>query len=186
MFAAHPHGEALRRGLVDDGLATPHFGTRPVQFGDVFPATGNRRIHLFPAELHAEAPEGLYGFREDPGNRVHPLALISPSTNKTVSSTLGQLVEGEVPLEMHNADALPRGLQDGDPVRVFNEFGEVRCRVRFNPDVRIGVVSLPKGLWARHTANGLTSNTLVPDAYTDLGQGACFNDARVQVEKVAG
>jgi hypothetical protein len=42
-------------------------------------------------------------------------------------------------------------------------------------------VSLPKGLWLRHTANGLTPNALVPDTLTDLGGGACFNDARVQV-----
>ena len=43
-------------------------------------------------------------------------------------------------------------------------------------------MSLPKGLWRKHTANGLTANALAPDTLTDLGGGACFNDARVQVE----
>jgi anaerobic selenocysteine-containing dehydrogenase len=47
--------------------------------------------------------------------------------------------------------------------------------------VRPGVVSLPKGLWARHTDTGSTSNALIPDRLTDLGGGLCFNDARVQV-----
>ena len=42
---------------------------------------------------------------------------------------------------------------------------------------------MPKGVWRRHTANGYTSNALTPDSLTDLGGGACFNDARVQVEK---
>ena len=41
---------------------------------------------------------------------------------------------------------------------------------------------LPKGLWRKHTANGFTANALAPDTLTDLGGGACFNDARVQVE----
>jgi hypothetical protein len=41
---------------------------------------------------------------------------------------------------------------------------------------------LPKGLWRKHTANGYTANALAPDTLTDLGGGACFNDARVQVE----
>ena len=50
--------------------------------------------------------------------------------------------------------------------------------------IRPGTVSLPKGLWRRHTANGYTTNALVPDTLTDLGGGACFNDARVQVEGV--
>jgi len=45
-------------------------------------------------------------------------------------------------------------------------------------------VSLPKGLWRRSTYNGSTANALAPDSLTDLGDGACFNDARVQVEAV--
>jgi anaerobic selenocysteine-containing dehydrogenase len=49
--------------------------------------------------------------------------------------------------------------------------------------VRPGTVAFPKGVWRRHTGNGLTSNALVPDTLTDLGGGACFNDARVQVER---
>jgi anaerobic selenocysteine-containing dehydrogenase len=50
-----------------------------------------------------------------------------------------------------------------------------------NPDVRPGTISLPKGLWRRSTYNGATTNALVPDTFSDLGEGACFNDARVQV-----
>ena len=34
-----------------------------------------------------------------------------------------------------------------------------------------------------HTANGFTSNALVSDALTDIGGGACFNDARVEVTR---
>jgi hypothetical protein len=29
--------------------------------------------------------------------------------------------------------------------------------------------------------NGATSTALIPDALTDIGGGACFNDARVEV-----
>ena len=50
-----------------------------------------------------------------------------------------------------------------------------------NKDLRPGTVCLPKGLWRRSTYNSATSNALVPDSLTDLGGGACFNDARVQV-----
>ncbi len=49
--------------------------------------------------------------------------------------------------------------------------------------MRPGRVELPKGLWSHHTANGATANALVPDTLTDLGGGACFNDARVEVER---
>jgi hypothetical protein len=44
-------------------------------------------------------------------------------------------------------------------------------------------VSLPKGLWRRSTRNNMTGTALVPDTLTDIGGGACFNDARVQVRR---
>ena len=75
-----------------------------------------------------------------------------------------------------------RALKDGDAVRVFNDLGEVRCNLQVGGWIRTGTVMLPKGLWRKHTANGYTANALAPDTLTDLGGGACFNDARVQVE----
>ena len=74
---------------------------------------------------------------------------------------------------------------DGDSVRVFNDLGEVECEASVTPEIRPGTVSLPKGLWARSTFNGSTANALVPDTLTDIAGGACFNDARVQVELLA-
>ncbi len=82
---------------------------------------------------------------------------------------------------MNPADADARGLATDDPVRVFNQQGEVHCPVALNKDIRPGTVSLSKGLWRKSTYNGLTSNALVPDTLSDIGAGACFNDARVQV-----
>jgi anaerobic selenocysteine-containing dehydrogenase len=63
--------------------------------------------------------------------------------------------------------------------------GEVHCEVSVTPEVCEGTVSLPKGLWARSTFNGSTSNALVPDSLSYIGDGACFNDARVNVELLA-
>jgi len=172
----------LREALARDGLALPPSGWTPIQFVDVFPRTSDRKVHLVPEALDREAPLGLYGFREDPGTSSRPLALISPATDRTISSTLGELVRGRIPLSIHPADAAARGIGDGDDVRVFNERGEVHCRARHDAGIRPGVVFLPKGLWSHSTENGLTSNALAPDELTDLGGGACFNDARVEVE----
>ena len=86
---------------------------------------------------------------------------------------------------MHPEDARGRGLEDNDLVRVFNDFGEVHCTVNVNPSIRPGTVSLPKGLWRRSTRNGSTATALAPDTLTDLGGGACFNDARVEVATLA-
>jgi len=170
-------GSDLREGR----MATPPFGHAPIQFVDVFPKTADRKIHLFPEELEASAPLGLYRFQDDPATAQYPLALISPASDRTISSTLGELTRNDAKLLMHPEDADSRGLADGDLVRVFNERGEVHCPLQVLRSIRPGTVSLPKGLWRRSTRNGMTATALAPDTLTDIGEGACFNDARVQV-----
>ena len=123
---------------------------------------------------------GLYQFQPDPATERYPLALISPSSERTISSTLGELPRPDVKLLMHPDDAQERGLADGDLVRMFNDLGEVHCPLSVVPSIRRGTVSLPKGLWRRSTRNNTTGTALVPDTLTDLGGGACFNDARVK------
>ena len=68
---------------------------------------------------------------------------------------------------------------------MFNDLGEVHCTLNVAPAIRRGTVSLPKGLWRRSLRNNTSGTALVSDALTDLGGGACFNDARVQVASLA-
>ena len=169
--------------LSERGSATPPFEGRPVQFVTAWPRTADRKVDLFPAALDAAAPAGLYGYQPDPATAAFPLTLISPASERSISSMLAELTRPEVRLLMHPDDAGARALKDGDDVCVFNQLGEVRCTLQVAPWVRPGVVSLPKGLWRRQTANGYTATVLVPDTLTDLAGGACFNDARVQVRR---
>jgi anaerobic selenocysteine-containing dehydrogenase len=166
-------------------LPSPPYGNAPIQFVDVFPNTPDRRVNLFSAALDASAPMGLYRFQPDPATDGYPLALISPSSERTISSTLGELPRPDVKLLMNPGDAAERGLADGDLVRMFNDLGEVHCTLNVAPTIRRGTVSLPKGIWRRNTRNNTSGTTLVPDSLTDLGGGACFNDARVQVSSLA-
>jgi anaerobic selenocysteine-containing dehydrogenase len=178
---------ALPQPIGDDLRETwkaraPHDG-RPVQFVDVFPKTSDRKVDLFPTALDMQAPMGLYGYQPDPATAEFPLALISPASERTISSTLGELPRPEVQLEINPDDAAARGIEDGDAVTVRNALGEVRIQAKVTPLMQRGTVAMPKGVWRRSTKNGFTSNALTPDSLADLGGGACFNDARVQVEK---
>jgi anaerobic selenocysteine-containing dehydrogenase len=175
---------AIGNALREHGAAPPPFDGRPVQFQSAWPVTPDRKANLYPVELEAQAPAGLYVYQPDPATPEFPLALISPASERTVSSTLAELPRPEVRLLMHPDDAAARGVNEGDAVRVFNDLGEVRCNAAVGTWIRSGTVSLPKGLWRKHTANGYTANVLAPDTLSDLGGGACFNDARVQVERL--
>ncbi|HWO21667.1 MAG TPA: molybdopterin-dependent oxidoreductase [Kofleriaceae bacterium] len=183
-FAASPRGGELAGQLAAQAVAAPPDGPRPIPFVDVFPGTADGKIHLVSEALDREAPEGLYTYRADPATAAFPLALISPALSTQISSTFGQLRKAPGALEMAPADAAARGLADGDRVRIWNALGEVRCQVRIAPDVRPGVCVLAKGLWRKHTENGLTANALIPATFADLGGQATYNDARVEVAKL--
>src|SRR5262252_3222121 len=124
-------GADLRAGT----LPAPPFGVAPVQFVDVFPNTPDRKVDLFPTALESAAPMGLYRFQPDPTTAQYPLALISPASDRTISSTLGELPRPDVKLLMHPDDAAARGLADGDLVRIFNDLGEVHCPLQVAPAI---------------------------------------------------
>jgi len=111
-------------------------------------------------------------------------ALISPASEKTISSTFGQLRRRKARLLIHPDDAEPRGVIDGEPVRVYNAIGDVHCMAQVTSRIARGVVSLPKGLWRHSTLNGETANALAPATLERHSGGACFNDARVEVARI--
>jgi anaerobic selenocysteine-containing dehydrogenase len=182
-FDAAVRGGDLRVQLAERGIAELPGGARPIPFVDVFPGTPDRKIHLVPAALDAEAPGGLYAYKPDVTTDEFPLALISPSLATQTSSTFGQLRTAPAVLELAPADAASRAISSGDQVRVWNQLAEVHCIAQISSDVRAGVCVLPKGLWRKHSRNGYTSNALIPAAFADLGGQEAWNDARVQVER---
>lgn len=170
--------------LLDKGIVDPPMDPCPIQFSHVFPRTTDKKVDLFPEQLAADNEIELYTYQCGPETTQYPLALISPASDKTINSILGELRDKLARLQICPSDAGVRGIQQGDTVRIFNDLGEVHCHVDIETGMRRGTVSLPKGLWQKSTLNGSTANALVPDSLTDLGRGACFNDARVEVTRM--
>ena len=152
----------------------------PVQFETVVPGTQDGLVDLCPDVLGNEP----YKFIEmKSGN--YPLRLISPANTKMISSTMGEYNYAKLVLRMNVADASQRNLNDGQEVRIYNQLGEVVCHMRIDNDVRPGVVVMPKGAWRKSSRNGKTSTALCPSHTNIVGGGACFNDALVEVARVA-
>ena len=151
-------------------------GPTPIQFETTGPLTEGGRIHLAPPVLGPHP----YEFRELDSDG-YPLALISPASGRLVTSTFGEFNLETLEASIHPGDAAARGIVSGDSVRVFNDRGEVVCRARVTGNVRPGVVSMPKGAWRKASQNGLTSTALCPDDTQVVANGACFNDARVEM-----
>ena len=181
LLAHHPAGAALRAQLDARGIARPP-GNEAAATLARFSGLADAKIDLFPAHLDEAAPAGLYGYRLAPILAAAPLALISPASAERITSTLGELEGAPAVVHLAPGDAAARGIASGDGVRVFNDQGECRCLAQVDGALRAGVALLPKGLWSHHTLDGNTANALIADELTDLGGGACFNDARVEIE----
>lgn len=179
---ADPRLQGLRpRGIpTDRAVAMGAGGEDFLLFKNVFPATPSGKVELASPYLERKYRARLPRFL--PVESRYPLALLSPASDRRITSTFGG-VNGDSPppLEMHPDDARARGLADGDVVRVWNDLGEVRLPLRVTDAVRPGVVSSLKGAWLRTSDNGQTVTALVPGHHADIAEGACFNDTRVEV-----
>jgi anaerobic selenocysteine-containing dehydrogenase len=121
--------------------------------------------------------------------RDYPLAFISPPSRNFLNSSFANLPRfrgeaGEPRLEMHPADASPRGIADGDGVRIFNARGAFLARARVGDYVRCGVVSAPSIWWQKLSGDGQNANAVTSEALTDMGGGATFYDCLVEVARV--
>ncbi|MBI3375671.1 MAG: molybdopterin-dependent oxidoreductase [Betaproteobacteria bacterium] len=181
--AADPRMQGFRPSQIptDRALRMEYDGAEPVLFGNVMPRTPSGRIELESAALGARYGSPLPTFR--PVVSAYPLTLITPASDRRTTSTFGGLAANDATpvLEMHPADAEARGLRDGAWVKVWNDRGEVHLPLGITDAIRPGVVCSEKGAWFRTSRNGQTVSALAPAHKADLAEGACYNDARVEV-----
>jgi anaerobic selenocysteine-containing dehydrogenase len=147
---------------------------RPLAFADAFPTRGY-------VDLAGSAPPK---YRPPVVDADLPLILISPSSDKAITSQLLESMRpGTAKVAVSAVEAARRGLREGDSVRVRNSFGSVAATLTVSNEIPEGIASLPKGLWRHSTKNTWTANALAPDHVDAIGGGACYNDARVEIER---
>jgi len=182
--AADPRLGGMRPSALPLGGARPMTvgGEEAVLFKNVFPQTPSGKVELASSYLEQKYGARLATYR--PFTSPYPLLLISPASDRRITSTFGGLEPSAAtpPLEMHPDDARARGLHDGARVRVWNDLGEVHLPLRITETIRPGVVSSLKGAWMRTSDNGQTVSALCPTHHADISEGACYNDTRVEVE----
>ncbi|HEY3912836.1 MAG TPA: molybdopterin-dependent oxidoreductase, partial [Stellaceae bacterium] len=156
---ADPRLAGIRPSLISTRKAlqmTGPDGKPLVLFDNVFPATPSGKIELKSETLADRwgAAALLPGWRER--EAPYPLMLISPASNKRISSTLGGLADSRKapPLLMNPEDAAWRSLARGIEVRVWNDRGEVILPLEVTDKVPPGVVASEKGAWLSTSRTG--------------------------------
>ncbi len=133
-----------------------------------------------PRESRASAPELARRF---------PLALISPAAHAFLNSSFANLPkhlrqEKRPFVEINPEDAAARRISDGDRVRVSNERGSCELTAVVTTRARAGVVVSPSVWWNKLSPGHTNINQLSSQTLTDMGNGATFYDALVEVERL--
>lgn len=138
-------------------------------------------------EYHA-----TWGMPSDPKSREFPLQLVGHHYKQRTHSSYGNnpWLEAVAPqtLWINPLDAEKRGINHGDPVRVFNDIGETRVMAKVTPRIMPGVMSLPQGAWYTPDEKGVDLggciNTLTSQRPSPLAKGNPQHTNLVEVEKL--
>jgi anaerobic selenocysteine-containing dehydrogenase len=156
--------------------------------------TPSRKCELRSEKLAREGHDPLAGYvppREGPTSapdvaKRYPLAFISPPAHHFLNSTFSaQPVflrrEGDASVTMHPDDASARGISEGSTVRVFNDRGSFLARARVSDAARPGVLVGLSIWWPKLCPGGRNANAVTSQEVADMGGGATFFDALVEV-----
>ncbi|MDB5819375.1 MAG: putative cytoplasmic molybdenum cofactor-containing oxidoreductase [Rhizobacter sp.] len=118
----------------------------------------------------------------------YPFMLLTPPARHYLNSSFSSIESlrrevGDPWVEVHPDDAAPRGIVDGDRVRVFNDRGAFSVVARVNTKVRTGVLVAPSIWWQKMSADGENSNAVTSDGLADIGRGATYYDTAVEIER---
>jgi anaerobic selenocysteine-containing dehydrogenase len=123
-------------------------------------------------------------------SKQYPLAMISPPARNFLNSSFVNVkslrdIEGEPIVEIHETDALARGIQSGDVVDVFNARGHYQSKAVISNRARPGVVNGLGVWWRKLGLNHTNVNEVTSQLLTDIGQGPVFYDCLVEVKRCA-
>ena len=165
-------------------------GLQEIAWEDMNFATPSGKIELYSSEAEknwgvSPLPE-FVPLRHSEEVDKFPLAFITPNTGSRIHSQFGNLdiIKEVIPspaLEISVSDAFDRKISSGNRVRIFNNLGEIFTVAQVTNRVPSGLVVLPNGLWLNEGGGG---NMLIGPVETDIGFGAAFHDAKVEIEKV--
>lgn len=184
-----------RDRLERDGHQRLRFGTQnaflPFAEGKFFTVSG--KAELYSESLKRQGLDPVASFippeesrHTHNGHSRYPFELLGRKADNFLNSSFANLpvvraMEEPSLLEIHPSDAKAKGIIDGQPVRIFNDRGEVRLTAKITDAVQPRVLGARLD-WAKHSAQGININALTSERLTDIGRGATFYSVLVDVQ----
>lgn len=143
---------------------------------------------LSPVPTYTPLQEGYDGIRRPKPTDPYPLMFISPPNHNFLNSTFSNVekhqgMEKGPSLQIHPLDAAARQIVNGDVVSVFNGRGSIELGALVTDKMLPGTV-ISQGLWWEGKDRPQRSNVLTPSRLSDMGNGATFFSATVEVKRI--
>ena len=178
--------------LLDKGFVTMPIADAPFAHGN-FPSPSGK-CEFVSERLVQQGMDGLPDHVPNHevlgSSKQYPLAMISPPARNFLNSSFVNVkslrdIEGEPIVEIHETDAITRGIQSGDVVDVFNARGHYQSKAVISNRARPGVVNGLGVWWRKLGLNHTNVNEVTSQLLTDIGQGPVFYDCLVEVKRCA-
>jgi len=140
---------------------------KPEDFFERYLQTDTHQVQCFPDDFADGLVRMQQIFGELAAETPDQLKLISKRDAYMLNSWYSNLEKLKRPprdvnyLYMHPDDAQKRQIADGDPVRIFNQFGELVSPVKLSDDLMPGVVAMTHG-WGHGKSSGLNVAKQLP------------------------
>jgi anaerobic selenocysteine-containing dehydrogenase len=169
-----------------------HPSYQEIAFGNLKVNTPTQKIEFFsqrtrdrwgedPLPVYSEPVENKYS---SPNTyNKYPLSLISSHAHNKMNSQFSDMsILKEEPFVWINPhDAVKRGINENDKVRIYNERGSLILKAILTKKVTPGIVHIFFGWWdGVHQAN---INKLIRDYISDIGYGTAFHNCLVEIQK---
>ena len=119
--------------------------------------------------------------------KKYPLNILAPKSHGFINSCYANIDnklkgQGEQFVLINQVDAMDRGIQEGEMIKVFNDRGSFDALAKITPDVGKGVVVATLGYW-RQLNNG-TVNSVSSSAFGDMGNAQTSHDCLVEARAI--
>jgi len=163
--------------------------------------TPSGKIEIFSKRLHdlnrpediPAIPKYIQEWESPFGSeaKIYPIQAVGHHYMPRVHSTLDNVdwLREAFPQRvfMNPIDAEPRGIENGEQVKVFNDRGTMVIPCRLTKRIMPGVVAIPQGAWWTPDKSGVDRrgqvNVLTSEKWTPLAFGNAQHTIMVQVEK---
>jgi len=142
--------------------------------------TGDK-INLYSKALEKQFAYGLPRYEKIQSQ--YPFRLITAAAFNRTNSTFGGSDFSMQAVEINTQDANVLNIKAGDTVTLINDKGRVALIASISDNVSQGVLFSAKGAWCESSPTGQSINALLDNQQkTDIGNGAAFYDAFVEIE----